>query len=56
MSEHLLSASRMAGLDPHPPIYFRVDRLERLGYKKVKPTVLQSIKDVIRGVCFYLRS
>jgi heat shock protein HtpX len=44
------------GLDPHPPIYFRVDRLEKLGYKKVKHPLLQSIKDVIRGFFATLRS
>ncbi len=37
------------GLDPHPPIYFRVDRLSRLAPEKIKHPLLQSIKDVTRG-------
>jgi heat shock protein HtpX len=37
------------GLDPHPPIYFRVNRLEKLEPEKVKHPLLQSIKDVISG-------
>ena len=38
------------GLDPHPPIYFRVDRLEKLvAPEKVKHPLLQSIKDVLAG-------
>jgi heat shock protein HtpX len=37
------------GLDPHPPIYFRVDRLEKLGQQKVKHPLARSIKDVIKG-------
>ena len=37
------------GLDPHPPIYFRVDRLESYSPEKGKHPLLQSMKDVIRG-------
>ena len=37
------------GLDSHPPIYFRVERLENLGDEKIKHPLLQSIKDVFRG-------
>jgi heat shock protein HtpX len=37
------------GLDPHPPIYFRVDRLEKLGEQKVKHPLARSIKDVLSG-------
>jgi heat shock protein HtpX len=37
------------GLDPHPPIYFRVDRLSRLAPETIKHPLLQSIRDVIRG-------
>jgi heat shock protein HtpX len=37
------------GLDPHPPIYFRVDRLEKLGEKKIRHPLARSIKDVISG-------
>jgi heat shock protein HtpX len=39
------------GLDPHPPIYFRVDRLEKLrAPEKIKRPLIQSIKDVISGL------
>jgi heat shock protein HtpX len=44
------------GLDSHPPIYFRVDRLEKLGDEKVKYPLLQSIKDVIKGFLATLKS
>jgi len=44
------------GLDPHPPIYFRVDRLENLSPDKIKHPLLQSIKDVTRGFLATLRS
>lgn len=38
------------GLDPHPPTYFRVDRLEKMEMpSKVKFPLIQSIKDVING-------
>ena len=38
------------GLDPHPPIYFRVNRLEKLETpEKVKHPLIQSIKDVLAG-------
>jgi len=38
------------GLDPHPPIYFRVNRLEKLKVPvKVKYPLIQSIKDVTSG-------
>jgi heat shock protein HtpX len=38
------------GLDPHPPIYFRVDRLEKLKAPvKVRYPLIQSIKDVTSG-------
>jgi len=38
------------GLDQHPPIYFRVDRLERLQTpEKIKHPLIQSIKDVTSG-------
>jgi len=38
------------GLDPHPPIYFRVDRLEKLKAPvKIKHPLIQSIKDVTSG-------
>ena len=37
--------------DPHPPIYFRVERLEKMqSPEKAKHPLLQSIKDVIRGL------
>jgi len=39
------------GLDPHPPIYFRVARLERLhAPEKIKHPLIQSIKDVWAGL------
>ena len=38
------------GFDPHPPIYFRVNRLEKLKAPvKVKYPLLQSIRDVFSG-------
>jgi heat shock protein HtpX len=38
------------GLDPHPPIYFRVDRLEKLkSPQQIKHPLIQSIKDVFSG-------
>lgn len=38
------------GFDPHPPIYFRVDRLEKLQLPvDVKHPMLRSIKDCLRG-------
>ncbi len=38
------------GLDPHPPIYFRINRLEKLETpEKVKHPLIQSIKDVLSG-------
>jgi heat shock protein HtpX len=37
------------GLDPHPPIYFRVDRLEKLSPETIKHPLLQSIRDVTSG-------
>ena len=44
------------GLDPHPPIYFRVDRLEKLSPEKIRHPLLQSIKDVIKGFIATLKS
>jgi heat shock protein HtpX len=44
------------GLDSHPPIYFRVDRLEKLGSEKIKHPLLQSIKDVVKGFTATLKS
>jgi heat shock protein HtpX len=36
--------------DPHPPIYFRVERLEKLKLPlKIKYPLVQSLKDVTRG-------
>jgi len=38
------------GFDPHPPIYFRVDRLQKLKAPvKIKYPLIQSIKDVFSG-------
>ena len=36
-------------LDPHPPIYFRVDRLEKLSPEQIKHPLLESIRDVTKG-------
>jgi heat shock protein HtpX len=44
------------GLDSHPPIYFRVDRLEKLSPQEVKHPLLRSIKDVINGFVATLKS
>jgi heat shock protein HtpX len=44
------------GLDPHPPIYFRVDRLERLPPGEIQHPLVQSIKDVTRGFIATLKS
>ncbi|MGZ4850077.1 MAG: M48 family metallopeptidase [Candidatus Bathyarchaeia archaeon] len=44
------------GLDNHPPIYFRVARLEKLGPEKIKHPLLQSIKDVTKGFIATLNS
>ena len=45
------------GLDPHPPIYFRVDRLEKLPTPTIiKHPLLQSARDVTRGFIATLRS
>jgi heat shock protein HtpX len=36
--------------DPHPPIYFRIERLENLDTgKEIKHTLIQSAKDCVRG-------
>jgi heat shock protein HtpX len=37
------------GLDSHPPIYFRVNRLEKLRFEKIEHPLFQSIKDVVNG-------
>ena len=44
------------GWDPHPPIYFRVDRLEKLTSNNIKHPLIQSIKDVTKGFVATLRS
>jgi heat shock protein HtpX len=37
--------------DPHPPIYFRIDRLEKIqGSVNVKHPLLESVKDVLMGL------
>jgi len=44
------------GFDPHPPIYFRIARLEKLGSPvKIRYPLLQSIKDNILGLYAALR-
>ncbi len=42
-------------LDPHPPIYFRIDRLRKLGGANIRYPLVQSAKDVIRGFVNTLR-
>jgi heat shock protein HtpX len=38
------------GLDSHPPIYFRVERLKKLQEPvRVKYPLIQSIREVLRG-------
>jgi heat shock protein HtpX len=44
------------GLDPHPPIYFRVARLQQLTSRKIRYPLIQSIKDVTKGFVATLRS
>jgi len=44
------------GLDSHPPIYFRVDRLESLGDTTIKHPLIQSIRDVVQGFLATLKS
>ncbi len=42
--------------DPHPPIYFRIGRLEKLQTPvKVRHTLVQSIRDVINGFLSVLK-
>ncbi len=36
--------------DPHPPMYFRIARLERLKQGEIKHTLIQSAKDVFNGL------
>ena len=43
------------GLDSHPPIYFRVDRLENLSSEKIPHPLLRSIRDVFKGFASTLR-
>jgi heat shock protein HtpX len=43
------------GLDPHPPIYFRVDRLQKLSPDLIRHPLIQSIRDVVRGFLATLR-
>jgi heat shock protein HtpX len=44
------------GWNPHPPISFRVERLENLGDpQKIRHPFLQSIKDCIDGLLYELR-
>lgn len=44
------------GWDPHPPVYFRIARLEKLQTPvEVKHVLIQSVKDVINGFLAVLR-
>ncbi|MEM1586759.1 MAG: M48 family metalloprotease [Candidatus Bathyarchaeia archaeon] len=38
------------GMDPHPPLSFRIDRLESLEVHEIRHPLLQSIKDCINGL------
>lgn len=42
--------SAWLGMDPHPPLSFRIERLESLEPQKIKHPLLQSMKDCIRGL------
>ncbi len=44
------------GLDPHPPIYFRVARLQQLTGERIPHPLVRSIEDVTRGFVATLRS
>ena len=45
------------GMEPHPPIYFRVNRLERLRTPvEIKHPLIQSAKDVISGFLATIRA
>jgi heat shock protein HtpX len=44
------------GLDSHPPLYFRVERLENLSTEKIPHPLSKSIKDVFRGFAATLKS
>ncbi len=44
------------GLDPHPPIYFRVNRLEKLTPGPIKHPLIQSIRDVVKGFLATLKT
>jgi len=44
------------GMDPHPPIYFRVDRLANLSPETIRYPLIQSIKDVTHGFIATFRS
>ncbi len=53
---HSYRVQEWLGLDPHPPIYFRVNRLANLSTGEVKHPLIQSIKDVARGFTATLKS
>jgi heat shock protein HtpX len=44
------------GLDPHPPIYFRVDRLEKVSPDQIRHPLIESIRDVTNGFIATLKS
>jgi len=50
------SIQELLGMDPHPPIYFRVDRLANLSPETIRYPLIQSIKDVTRGFITTFRS
>lgn len=60
---YLLTRFKVIRWDPHPPVYFRIRRLETLKKpEEIKHTLIQSIKDnittfvdAIRTLCVYIR-
>lgn len=50
LERNISRVSAWLGMDPHPPLSFRIERLEKLGPHKIKYPLLQSIKDCVRGL------
>ncbi len=44
------------GMDPHPPLYFRIKRLEQLKIEEIKNPLLRSAKDVLNGFIESIKS
>ncbi|MEM1550851.1 MAG: M48 family metalloprotease [Candidatus Bathyarchaeia archaeon] len=56
LERNIRGVSVWLGLDPHPPLSFRVDRLDRLEPEKIKNPFLRSVKDCINGLLREIRS